>query len=185
VVQLGPGVRAAARTDTRAKFAARASSRGSWVGRLTGPAQVSGVLVHPRARAAIRVSQVAGGVLTGPRPAPAAGVGRTDRARATRTTLPPETRPGGRGQHQPQDSDAEGRGRATRTSSPAEPQTGNHGRHCPAEGRPHVVKVRGRASLRSGRARSLAGCVRLGHTPKPPVQSIPHYQILGEMLGKI
>jgi hypothetical protein len=41
---------------------------------------------------ASRVSQAAGGVLTGPRPAPAAGLGRAGLSRATRTTLPSDPR---------------------------------------------------------------------------------------------
>jgi hypothetical protein len=63
------GVRAGARTATRVKFATRAVCRGSRAGRRTGPARVSGEPAYPRARAASRVYQAAGGVLTGPRPA--------------------------------------------------------------------------------------------------------------------
>ena len=90
-------VRAGARTVTQVKFAARATGRGSRAGRRTGPARVSWELAYPRARAVSRVSQAAGGVLTGPWPAPAAGLGRVGRARATRTTPPPELRAGRRG----------------------------------------------------------------------------------------
>jgi hypothetical protein len=91
------GVRAGARTATQVKFATRAAGRGSRAGRRTGPARVSWELAYPRARAASRVSRAAGGVLTGPWPAPAAGLGRAGRARATRTTPPPELRAGRRG----------------------------------------------------------------------------------------
>jgi hypothetical protein len=91
------GVRAGARTATQVKFATRAAGRGSRAGRRTGPARVSWELAYPRARAVSRVSQAAGGVLTGPWPAPAAGLGGVGRALATRTTLPPELRAGRRG----------------------------------------------------------------------------------------
>ncbi len=93
----GPDMRAAARTAARVKFADWAAGRESWAGRRTGPAQVSRVSAHPLARAANRVSQAAGGALTGPWPAPATGVGRAGRARVTRTSLPPEGAEDGRG----------------------------------------------------------------------------------------
>jgi hypothetical protein len=62
-----------------------------------GPTRVKSAGTAPGVRAASRVSQAAGGVLTGPRPSPAAGRGRAGRARATRTTPPPEPRAGRRG----------------------------------------------------------------------------------------
>ncbi len=88
------GVRAGARTATRVKFASRAAGRGRWAGRRAEPAQVSRGLSCPRDRAVCRVSQAAGGVLTGHRPSPAAAPGRAGRGRATRTTPPPEPRAG-------------------------------------------------------------------------------------------
>ena len=126
------GVRAGARTAMQVKFATRAAGRGSRAGRRTGPARVSGESAYPRARAACRVSRAAGGVLTlgpgaailasqaaggaltGPWPAPAAGLGRAGRARATRTTPPPELRDGRRGRPGPE----------TRTTLPPEPRAG-------------------------------------------------------------
>jgi hypothetical protein len=56
---------------------------------------------YPSVRASSRFSRAAGGVLTGPRPAPAAGLGRAGRARGTRTTLQPEPRAGRRGRPGP------------------------------------------------------------------------------------
>jgi hypothetical protein len=132
------GVRAGARTAMQVKFATRAAGRGSRAGRRTGPARVSGESAYPRARAACRVSRAAGGVLTlgpgaailasqaaggaltGPWPAPAAGLGRAGRARATRTTPPPELRDGRRGRPGPVSRP----GPETRTTLPPEPRAG-------------------------------------------------------------
>jgi hypothetical protein len=114
------GVRAGARTATQVKFATRAAGRGSRAGRRTGPVRVSGESAYPRARAACRVSRAAGGVLTGPWPAPAAGLGRVGRARATRTTPPPELRAGRRGRPGPVSRP----GPETRTTLPPEPRAG-------------------------------------------------------------
>jgi hypothetical protein len=114
------GVRAGARTAMQVKFATRAAGRGSRAGRRTGPARVSGESAYPRARAACRVSRAAGGVLTGPWPAPAAGLGRVGRARATRTTPPPELRAGRRGRPGPVSRP----GPETRTTLPPEPRAG-------------------------------------------------------------
>jgi hypothetical protein len=106
-----PGVRAGARTAAQVKIATPAAGRGSRAGRRTGPARVSWELAYPQARAVCRVSQAAGGVLTGPRPAPSAVAGREGRARTTRTTLRPELRAGSRGRAEPE-SLAAGRARA-------------------------------------------------------------------------
>ncbi len=98
------GVRAGARTASQVKFAVRASGRRcSAAGPGLGLVRVSASMGQPALKPGPRghVSHTAGGVLTGPRPAPAAAPGHEDRARATQTTPPPEPRAGRCGRSEP------------------------------------------------------------------------------------
>jgi hypothetical protein len=80
-------------------YGPRAADAGPGPGQVVVTASIDQPALEPGPRGS--VSHTAGGVLTGPRPAPAAAPGHEDRAQATRTTPPPEPRAGRRSRSEP------------------------------------------------------------------------------------